>query len=219
MFKMVFQDFRAEFVDNLKEEKKNVLLYLLLSGIYVFLIITSYSENTDKIKIVQLVNFLLLFVLIKCTHNIFPNKLQKIMLLLPLTDDEKYKYLEVRLIIKQLIILAVMGTINIFFVCMGYIKLSVVVLGIINVQLLSLVLGVITNCFDKQINTFFEIMNICVGILNFIFILTGELFMEIPKNINNILIAVLFVLQIAGALIIVRKFKNYAQIEPKQLDI
>ena len=62
-------------------------------------------------------------------------------------------------------------------------------------------------------------MNICVGILNFIFILTGELFMEIPKNINNILIAVLFVLQIAGALIIVRKFKNYAQIEPKQLDI
>lgn len=216
MFKIVFQDFKGEFLDNIKAEKKNMFLYIILTVTYIFLTITSYRDNDDKRNIVQLVNFLMLFVVVKCIHNIYPNKLRDIMFLMPLTDEEKYKYLEIRLIIKQLIILIITGGINIAFVCAGYIKLSPVIYIIICVQILSLVLGIVTNYFDRAIKTFFETINIIVGILNFMFILSGESLMEIPRNINNIIIAVLSVFQVAGLFMIMGKFKEYAQIEPKE---
>ncbi len=159
------------------------------------------------------VNFLFLIVFVECIHTIYPNKLEKIMLLVPLTREEKYKYLKIRLVIKQVISLAILGSINAVFVCIGYTKVSTTIFGMISLLLLGAVMGITINKVNEQINHLFEIINIFVGFGNFLLILSGESFMEIPKHINNGIIAVLSIIQVAGSIIIMKNFRKYAEVD------
>lgn len=52
-----------------------------------------------------------------------------------------------------------------------------------------------------------------VGFGNFLLILSGESFMEIPKHINNGIIAVLSIIQVAGSIIIMKNFRKYAEVD------
>lgn len=213
MFKMVLQDFRAEFFHNIKEERKNIWLYLILTCSYSFLFIRDFLRDGDKQNMVWYVNFLLLIVLVEGINNIYPNRLEKIMLLVPLTREEKYEYLKIRLVLKQMITLIVAGGINVVFICIGYTKVSTTILGMISLLLFGAVVGITTNKADNQINHFFEVVNIFVGFGNFLLILSGESFMEIPRNINYVIIAVLSIIQVAGSVIIIKNFKKYAKVD------
>ena len=105
MFKMVLQDFRTEFFHNIKGERKNLWMYIMIICSYSFLFIRNLLRDGPNQNNVWYVNFLFLIVFVECIHTIYPNKLEKIMLLLPLTREEKYKYLKIRLVIKQVIFL------------------------------------------------------------------------------------------------------------------
>lgn len=180
---------------------------------YSFLFIRDLLRDGPKQNMVWYVNFLLLIVFVECIHTIYPNKLEKIMLLVPLTREEKYKYLKIRLVIKQLISLVILGSINTVFVCIGYTKASTIILGMISLLLLGAVMGITMNKADKKINHLFDVINIFVGFGNFLLISSGESFMEIPKNINNGIIAVLSIIQVAGTIITMKNFRKYAKVD------
>ena len=99
------------------------------------------------------------------------------------------------------------------FVCIGYTRVSTAIFGMISLLLLGAVMGITINKVDKQINHLFEVINILVGFGNFLLILSGESFMEIPKNINNGIIAVLSIIQVAGSVIIMKNFRKYAKVD------
>ena len=115
--------------------------------------------------------------------------------------------------IKQLISLVILGSINTVFVCIGYTKASTIILGMISLLLLGAVMGITMNKADKKINHLFDVINIFVGFGNFLLISSGESFMEIPKNINNGIIAVLSIIQVAGAIITMKNFRKYAKVD------
>ena len=213
MFKMVLQDFRAEFSHNIKEERKNLWLYIIVICSYSFLFIRNLLGDGPNQNMVWYMNFLFLIVFVECIHTIYPNKLEKIMLLLPLTREEKYKYLKIRLVIKQVISLVILGSINTVFVCIGYTKVSTAIFGMISLLLLGAVMGITINKVDKQINRLFDVINILVGFGDFLLILSGESFIEIPKNINNGIIAILFIIQVAGTIITMKNFRKYAKVD------
>ena len=115
--------------------------------------------------------------------------------------------------IKQLISLVILGSINTVFVCIGYTKASTIILGMISLLLLGAVMGITMNKADKKINHLFDVINIFVGFGNFLLISSGESFMEIPKNINNGIIAVLSIIQVAGTIITMKNFRKYAKVD------
>lgn len=78
MFKMVLQDFRVEFFHNIKGERKNLWVHIMIICFYSFLFIRDLLRDGPKQNMVWYVNFLFLIVFVECIHTIYPNKLEKI---------------------------------------------------------------------------------------------------------------------------------------------
>lgn len=211
MFKMVYEDFRAEFYDNLKREKKNVWIYIIFIVIYGFLFIDLFMK--DRKRIVFPSSFLMLFIVIQGSHKIYPNLISKIKLLLPLTRDEKYKYLKTRLVIKQFFLLAIVGSVNLLFVLAGMIELNVFVLLLLNVILLSTYMGIITNRYDYQVTNFKEFVNLFIGAGNYVFILNNREIFTIKEDTSYVIIICLLVAQMVGTAYAIFKFNSYARID------
>lgn len=202
--KNTIKDFFREFRSRWADYNKNGSSTVFIGGIYVVLCVWSIMRGAC-FEAVAFIGIALLFFPIMSLHNMYYNKMRPIMQLLPLSEEDKRKYMKKYMLFKQWIVFSIQSIYGITAYFLGYQKWYMILWYVISSMVFSITIGIVYQSVENQGHFMgaMAITTVAFSVANAILSILGIM------NLINIFGGLMFGIQIIFMGIMLGKYKKY----------